>query len=81
MLTVTYAIDYLDTNPTTMSFDSLNEAHDWIHDEVSRRVQWAVDHSPYTLSEADIQDLEATEYTLITISKDGFAASYETWKA
>jgi hypothetical protein len=66
-ITVSYSIDHMDTNPTKRVFDDINEAHDWIHDEVSRRVQHVVDHSPYTLSENDIQDIEANEYTLVSM--------------
>ncbi len=67
-ITVSYSIDYMDTNPTKRVFDDINEAHDWIHDEVSRRVQHVVDHSPYTLSETDTQDIEANEYALVSIA-------------
>ena len=74
-ITVSYSIDTLDTNPTKMVFDNINDAHDWIHDEVSRRVQHVVDHSPYTLSEADIQDIEANEYTLVSIT-DGVVTEF-----
>ena len=74
-ITVSYSIDIMDTNPTKMEFDNINEAHDWIHDEVSRRVQHEVDHSPYTLSETDIQDIEANEYTLVSIT-DGIVTEF-----
>ena len=74
-ITVSYSIDSLDTNPTKMAFDNINDAHDWIHDEVSRRVQHVVDHSPYTLSETDIQDIEANEYTLVSIT-DGIVTDF-----
>jgi len=74
-ITVSYSIDIMDTNPTKMVFDNINDAHDWIHDEVSRRVQYAVDHSPYTLSETDIQDIEANEYALVSIT-DGIVTEF-----
>jgi len=66
---VTYAIDSLDPNPTVKEFDEYNEMQDWIIDEVSHRVQWSVDHSPYSISEKDRQDLEQTEYSLINIKE------------
>jgi len=66
---VTYAIDSLDPSPTVKEFDEYNEMQDWIIDEVSHRVQWSVDHSPYSLSEKDRQDLEQTEYSLINIKE------------
>lgn len=74
-ITVSYSIDSLDTNPTKMVFDNINDAHDWIHDEVSRRVQHVVDHSPYTLTETDIQDIEANEYALVSIT-DGVVTEF-----
>lgn len=74
-ITVSYSIDIMDTNPTKMEFDNINEAHDWIHDEVSRRVEHVVSHSPYTLSETDIQDLEANEYALVSIT-DGIVTEF-----
>jgi len=66
--TVTYATDSLDTNPTVKTFDSIYEAQDWIADEVQRRVEHTVAHSPYMLSESDIAALEETEYSLVRIS-------------
>lgn len=74
-ITVSYSIDYMDTNPTKMVFDNISDAHNWIHDEVSRRVQHVVDHSPYTLSETDIQDIEANEYALVSIT-DGVVTEF-----
>jgi hypothetical protein len=73
--TVSYSIDYTDTNPTKMTFGTIDEAHDWIHQEIARRVDFAVSHSPYTLSETDIQDLEATEYSLVSIT-DGVVTEF-----
>ncbi len=42
---------------------------------MSRRVAHIVAHSAYQLSETDIQDLEATEYSLISIS-DGVVTEF-----
>ena len=66
--TVTYAIDSLDTCPTVKTFDCIYEAQDWIAGEVQRRIEHAVSHSPYTLTEADIEALEEAEYSLVRIS-------------
>ena len=38
---------------------------DYIHEEVQRRINWSVEHSPYSLSDKDIKDLEAVEYSLV----------------
>tara|TARA_R100001510_G_scaffold15917_1_gene13317 strand:+ start:177 stop:413 length:237 start_codon:yes stop_codon:yes gene_type:complete len=75
MFTVSYSIDYMDTNPIKQSFETLDQAHEWVHDEVSRRVAHIVEHSVYQLSETDVQDLEATEYSLISIS-DGVVTEF-----
>ena len=66
---VTYAIDSLDPNPTIKVFDEWYEMQDWISDIVSHRVQWSVDHSPYSISEAELASLEEQEYSLITIEE------------
>ena len=55
--------------------DTFDEAHDWIHQEVARRVDYAVQHSPYTMSETDIQDLEANEYALVSLT-DGVVTEF-----
>ena len=75
MFTVSYSIDIMDTNPTKMTFDTLDEAHDWIHQEVARRVDYAVQYSPYTMSETDIQGLEANEYALVSLT-DGVVTEF-----
>ena len=66
---VTYAIDYWDTDPTIKIFDFHHEMEDWIHEEVSCRVQWSVDHSPYSISEKELEELEELEYSLVRIEE------------
>jgi len=66
---VTYAIDSLDTNPTIKIFDFHHEMEDWISEEVSCRVQWSVDHSPYSISEKELEELEELEYSLVRIEE------------
>ena len=75
MIKVSYSIDIMDTKPMVKTFDTIDEAHDWIHEEVAARVEFAVSHSPYTMSECDIQDLEANEYALVSIS-DGVVTEF-----
>jgi hypothetical protein len=75
MIKVSYSIDIMDPNPTVKTFDTIDEAHDWIHQEVSERVEFTVSHSPYRMSESDIQDLEANEYALVSIS-DGVVTEF-----
>ena len=66
---VTYRIDSLDTNPDIEYFDDQNEMYDYISEEVERRVNWSVEHSPYSLSDKDVKDLEVTEYSLVCIDE------------
>ena len=66
---VTYKIDSLDANPSVEMFNNVNEMFDYIHQEVERRINWSVEHSPYSLSDKDIKDLEAIEYSLVRIDE------------
>lgn len=67
MWKVTYASDYMDTNPTIKTFDVWYELEDWINEEVQHRVQWTVDHSPYSISEEERSQIEEVEYSLVNI--------------
>ena len=66
---VTYAIDSLDPNPTVKIFDEEYEALEWLNDEVQRRIDYVVQHSPYTISEKEYLMIEENEYTLVRIEK------------
>ncbi len=66
---VTYRIDSLDTNPDIEYFDDQHEMFAHISEEVGRRVDFAVSHSPYSLSDKDVKDLEVTEYSLVRIDE------------
>ena len=66
---VTYAIDSLDTKPVIKIFESEYEAEEWLHDEVQRRMDYVVQHSPYTISEKEYQEIEENEYSLVRIEK------------
>jgi len=65
MYKVTYAIDHMDTDPTIKFFNFHHAMEDWIHEEVSCRVQWSVDHSPYSISEKELEELEELEFSLV----------------
>jgi len=67
MWKVTYASDNLDPNPTIKIFDLWNELEDWINEEVQDRVQWTVDHSPYSISEEEREQIEELEFSLVNI--------------
>ena len=66
---ITYAIDSLDPNPTVKIFDEEYEALEWLNDEVQRRIDYVVQHSPYTISEKEYLMIEENEYTLVRIEK------------
>lgn len=62
---VTYAVDSLDTNPTIKVFDCSYEAEDWIYQQVENAVSWQVEHSPYSISEDELEDLREIEFSNI----------------
>jgi len=66
---VTYKIDHLDNNPSVDYFDCFYEMQEFVHSEKARRIDFAVSHSPYLLTENDLSDLNATENDLITIEE------------
>jgi len=66
---VTYAIDSLDTKPVIKTFDEEYEALEWLENEVQERINWTVEHSPYTISEKEYKEIEENEYTLVRIEK------------
>ena len=66
---VTYAIDSLDTKPVIKTFESEFEAEEWLNDEVQRRMDYVVQHSPYTISEEEYREIEEYEYSLVRIEK------------
>lgn len=66
---VTYAIDYTDTNPTVKIFDCFSEAEDWIAEEVESRVSFQVQHSPYRITEEELDNLYIDEYQLMKIEE------------
>jgi hypothetical protein len=66
-ITVTYAIDSLDPNPAVELFDTMSEAQDWIADEMQRRIDWTVSHSPYPIREDELEEMREIELTLVHI--------------
>jgi hypothetical protein len=66
---LTYAIDTLDKDPVKKTFKSFWELEEWLSEETQRRIEWTVAHSPYTLSEEDLEALQENENNLITIEE------------
>ena len=64
---VTYASDSLDSNPTVKEFDDHYEMEEWIHSEMDERIWWTVQHSSYSMTEKELEELRETELTLLHI--------------
>lgn len=67
MWKVYYSVDSLDPNPDIYTFDDRDIMDDFLYEEINRRVQFIVDHSPYALSEENIEDIRSNERLLIKI--------------
>tara|TARA_B100000900_G_scaffold400354_1_gene403885 strand:- start:528 stop:749 length:222 start_codon:yes stop_codon:yes gene_type:complete len=68
---VTYAIDSLDTQPVVKLFDEEYEALEWMNDEIQRRIEYVIEHSQFSISEKEYQEIEENEHTLVRIEKYG----------
>ena len=67
---VIYPHDEMDyKNPTVKFFEFYNEAEDWLHEEVQRRVDFTVQHSSDTVSEEEYKQIEEYEYYLVKIEE------------
>ena len=64
-LKVTYYLNtglaWVDPNPTIKYFEFFEDMEDWINEEVQRRVDFTVQHSPYTISEEELEEIEQQE--------------------
>ena len=65
--TVTYAWDSMDPNPTVVTFEDEWEAIEWATEEMSRRIDYIVQHSQYSLNEEDVREIEESESALLRI--------------
>lgn len=66
---VTYAIDSLDPNPTVMDFEDEWDASEWLLEEIQSRIDYQVQHSPYSLSEDEVDSLHEIETSLARIER------------
>ena len=67
---VTYKIDHLDNEPDVEYFDTMEEAHEWLDEEIARRVDWVVSHSQHSVSREELQELTETEVSLSRIQEE-----------
>ena len=72
-LKVTYYLNtglaWVDPNPTIKYFEFFEDMEDWINEEVQRRVDFTVQHSPYTISEEELEEIEQQERCHIKIEE------------
>ena len=66
---VTYASFPLDEKPVIKTFDYEYEALEWLENEVQERMNYMIQHSPYTISQEEYQEIEENEYQLVRIEK------------
>ena len=66
---VIYPVDSLDSNPTIKIFNEEYEALEWLENEVQHRIDHIVQHSPFTISEEEYQQIEESEYSLVQIQQ------------
>ena len=50
-------------------FETMQEAEQWVEEEIDSRVSWRVTHSPYMVNEDDIAEIEAEEASCIEITQ------------
>jgi len=68
---ITQSIDHLDTNPLVTTFDEEWEALEFMHECINGVVQYRVDHSPYAITEEELNEMYEQERELIRIEPEG----------
>ena len=66
---VTQAVDYLDPNPVITFFEEEWEAIDFAWDCINDAVQWRVDHTPYAISEKELNEIHEQERELVRLEE------------
>jgi hypothetical protein len=66
---VTLAVDSCDPNPERIAFLDCQEADDFAAEEITRRVDFIVQHSPEALSEEEVEQLHELEAQLVTVEE------------
>lgn len=68
---VVAATDSLDPHPDVIAFPCIDEAEDWVADEIERRVQYHfADLSPYSITDEERDSMIEIESTLFTIKHE-----------
>ena len=63
--TVIIATGSLDPDSHIKTFDLPYQAEDYASDWVADAVQWRVDHSPYSISEEELEEMYEEEWQLV----------------
>jgi hypothetical protein len=63
-------VDVMDSHPDVIAFDTVWEAEDWVAEEVERRVQHQVDHSPHPVTEDDREAMTENEIMLFELTEE-----------
>ena len=66
---ITQAVDCLDPNPVVTLFEEEWEALDFLYDCIDHAVQYRVDHSPYSISEKELNEIYQQEIELIRLEE------------
>ena len=75
---VTQVVEYLDPNPVTTFFEQYWEASDFYENCVNDAVQWRVDHSPYSISEKELDEIREQERELVRLEEVSMAVDKTT---
>ena len=67
---VVASVDAMDSHPDVIAFDTVWEAEEWVADEIERRVQHQVDHSPHPVTEDERDGWIEQESTLFTLTEE-----------
>jgi hypothetical protein len=68
--TVTCAADSLDPSPDVLAFGCEMEAIEWTEEEMTRRVEFIVAHSPHPIGEHELPALHEQEFELLRVSPE-----------
>lgn len=61
-------VDSLDMNPTITTYGTEWEALDAAHDAIEHMTQWEVDHSPYTITDEERDQIAERNSALVWIT-------------
>jgi len=67
---VMQAVDSLDPSPERKVFLDEYEAQDYVSESLSHRMDYIVQHSPYSISESEYEELQEQELALINIEQE-----------